>query len=71
MWTEGAVREPNGCFHSTHWDVFKDTCTVLDELTFCEQMIIPRKKITTYPNNKPWVSKSFKNILNQKKQAFH
>lgn len=69
LWTEGAVCELNGCLHKTNWDVFKDSCTNLDELThtvvsyitFCEEMIIPRKTITLYPNNKPWVSKSLKN----------
>ncbi len=79
MWTEGAAHKLNDCFHSTNWDVFKDTCTDLEMLTnivsgyiaFCEEMIIPRKMITIYPNNKPWVSKSLKNILNQKKLAFY
>lgn len=52
LWTEGTVRELNGCLRYTNWDVFKeDTCTNLDELThtvisyvtFCEEMIIPRQ----------------------------
>ena len=76
VWTYGAIKELNGCFHSTNWDVFKDSCTDLDELTFtvssyirfCEQMIIPTKTITLYPNNKPWVSRSLKHILNLKKK---
>ena len=66
VWTDGAIKELNGCFHSTDWDGFKDTCTDIDKLTFtvssyitfCEQMIIPKKMITLYPNNKPWVSGS-------------
>lgn len=79
LWTESAVHEFNGCLYNTNWDVFKDTCTTLDELThtvvsyitFCEEMIIPRKTITLYPNNKPWVSKSLKNSLNRKKIAYY
>ncbi|KAK0155559.1 Ras GTPase-activating-like protein IQGAP1 [Merluccius polli] len=34
VWTYGAIKELNGCFHSTNWDVFKDSCTDLDKLTF-------------------------------------
>lgn len=71
MWTEGAILKLNLCFHNTDWDFFKGTCTVLDELTFCEQMIILRKTIKTYPNDKPCIRKSVKKILNQKKKAFH
>ncbi|KAG7499465.1 hypothetical protein JOB18_039315 [Solea senegalensis] len=79
LWTESAIRELNGCLHNTNWDVFKDSCTNLDELTdtvvnyitFCEEMIIPRKTITLYPNNKPWVSKSLKNSINKKKIAYY
>ncbi|XP_039509538.1 uncharacterized protein LOC120464222 [Pimephales promelas] len=78
VWTDDAIKELNGCFYSTDWDVFKDSCTDLDELTFtvtsyikfCEQMIIPTKTITLYPNNKQWVSRSLKHALNKKKIAF-
>ncbi len=60
VWTEGATHELNVGFHSTNSDVFKDSCTNLDELTFsvlsyitfCEEMIIPRKTITLHTNNK-------------------
>ena len=79
VWTEGAVRELNCCYDSTNWDIFKDSCNDLNELCdtvtsyikFCEEMIIPKKIIKLYPNNKPWVSKSLKNSLNRKKLAFH
>lgn len=62
-----------------HKLVFKDSCTDLDELihtvvsyiTFCEEMIIPRKTIQLYPNNNPRVSKSLKNTLNKKKIAYY
>lgn len=72
--TESAIQELNGCLYNTNWDAFKDSCTDLNELTdtvvnyitFCEGMIIPRKTITLYPNNKPWVSKSLNNSLMKK-----
>lgn len=40
-------------------------------ISFCEQIITPRKIITLYPNNEPWVTNSLKNILNQKRRAFY
>ena len=78
VWTDSAIRELNGCLYSTDWDVFINACTDLDELTdtvtsyIChmEESIIPRKTIKLYPNNKPWVNKSLRNVLNQKKLAF-
>ena len=53
-------------------------CEEIDELTdvvssyisFCEASIIPRKEIFFYPNNKPWVTKSVKTIINQKNICF-
>ena len=33
-------------------------------------MIIPTKTIKLFPNNKPWISKSIKDLLNEKKIAF-
>ena len=65
-------------FHSTNWEVFEDSCTALDKLTFtvssyikfCEQMIIPAKTMTLYPDNKPWGSRSLQHVLNKKKIAF-
>lgn len=35
--------------------------------TFCVNSIIPTKTLTVFPNNKPWVTKELKNILNKKK----
>jgi len=39
-----------------------------DYITVCEDMIIPKKTVKVYPNNKPWVSsKSLKKkTLNEK-----
>ena len=34
---------------------------------FCLEMIVPNKKVKIYPNNKPWVSKEIKTILNEKR----
>ena len=36
------------------------TDVISDYTTFCEDMIIPKKTVKIYPNNKAWVSKSLK-----------
>lgn len=54
--------------------MFKDSCKDIDELTdvicsnaiFCENMIIPTKKIKVLYNNKPWISKAVKSSLQKK-----
>lgn len=59
----------------TNWNVFKDSCNSIDELcetiagyiSFCEDLHSSKKEIISYPNNKPWVSKELKEILNEKK----
>ena len=60
----------------TDWDMILDSCDNIhdatdvrsDYITFCEDMIIPKKTVKVYPNNKPWVSsKSLKKkTLNEK-----
>lgn len=44
--------------------------TVTSYVLHMQYIIIPKKTIRIYPNNKPWVSKSLKSVLNQKKLAF-
>lgn len=39
------------------------TETVTAYIIFCEDLIILRKFVHIFPNNKPWVSKSLKNII--------
>lgn len=65
IWCEESTACLQGCFHCTSWEMFKNFCTDIDELTdviyshvtFCESMIIPTKMIKVYPNNKLWMSK--------------
>ena len=37
---------------------------------FCVDGMVPARTVRWYPNNKPWVTKDIKAILNQKKRAF-
>lgn len=46
------------------------TQTVSSYISFCVDTNIPEKNITVYPNNKPWVIKDFKNVLNMKKKKY-
>lgn len=39
-------------------------------INFCVDNIIPSKTITISPNNKPWVTKELREILNKKKRIF-
>ena len=64
MWTEGfAFRNALPAQTGT-----LNTCDDLHQLTdvccsyavFCKDMIIPRKTVNIYPNNKPWVTRAVK-----------
>lgn len=67
-----------GCSDCTDWVCFKDACSDLDELTetvtymtFCEEKCIPHKLCTVFPNNKPWINKTVKSVLNQKDISYY
>ena len=78
VWSEDAVSKLQRCFDWSDWTVFEDSAKDIDELTdtvcsyitFCEDIVIPKKYVKVYPNNKPWVTKSLKNALNRKQKAF-
>ena len=77
-WTSGGMEELRGCFESTEWSVFFDSCsshdeldeTLADYLRFCEDCVITSKSVRIFPNNKPWVTKDLNTYLNKKKYAF-
>lgn len=76
--TLDACESLQGCFECTDWTCFSDsadnvhtlTDTVCSYINFCVHNVIPTKTVKIYPNNKPWVSKNLKGILNEKKRAF-
>ena len=43
---------------------------ITDYIRFCEDSVVPIKKVRCFPNNKPWINKNIKNLLNRKKRAF-
>lgn len=78
QWTPEACERLQGCFDCTDWtafsqdedDVTKITDSVCSYISWCVESIIPRKTIQVFSNNKPWVTKSIKEVLNKKKKAF-
>ena len=77
-WTTTAKESLQDCFDTTDWDIFINSADDVTELTdttcsyidFCIQQTIPTKTITLYSNNKPWVTKELKHVINKKKLAF-
>ncbi len=77
-WTDDNILQLQDCFDRTEWDIFKTSCVDNDELAdvvssyihFCEESVIPRTNVRIYSNNKPWVTKSLKYVLNEKKRVF-
>lgn len=46
----------------------EETCTATTD--FCVQSIIPTKTVKVYPNNKMYVTKDIKQVINLRKLAF-
>ena len=78
QWTPQAISALQGSLECTDWDVFIDNADGLNELTdtvteyikFCKESVVPVKEIKIYPNNKPWITKDIKDLLNKKNEAF-
>ena len=62
------------CFESTDWmtdstnDLEEAADTVSEYIHFSEDLVIPKKKINIFLNNKPWVTLELKELLYQKKR---
>ncbi|KAI3367054.1 hypothetical protein L3Q82_009687, partial [Scortum barcoo] len=78
-WSQEAEQTLQGCFEVTDWDVLFDaqgedipklSDCIMDYVNFCTDNIIPTKTVRCFPNNKPWVTKNIKDVLNRKKAAF-
>ena len=59
-----ALCEPHG------EDIDGLTECITDYINFCVDCNVPARTVTCYPNNKPWITKKIKAILNEKKRAF-
>ena len=79
LWTPEAKEALRGCMECTDWGVFSDACdgdidvfveSVTGYINFCVDSVIPVKVVRCYANNKPWITKDIKEVLNKKKAAF-
>ena len=78
VWTRETAEELKDCFGSTVWDLFvkannnnidKISEVVTDYINYCTENIVPTKRVKCFANNKPWVTKGLKTILNEKKTS--
>ena len=78
-WSENCYEALQGCFEVTDWNLLYEphgedtdglTECITDYINFCVNSIVPALTVHFYQNNKPWVTKDIKSILNQKKRAF-
>ena len=55
---------------NNNMDVDKQVDILTEYINFCRDTVVPVKTVRCYPNNKPWVNSTIKQLLNQKKLAF-
>ena len=75
QWSDESIDSLRACFDCTNWDTLLDDNTDIDTnvdvltcyIQFCVDLLVPTKTIKMYPNNKPWVTKDVKFIINRKK----
>ena len=76
VWSCDSVEKLQGGFDCTDWDMFLDSCdnihdatdVISDYITFCEDMILPKKTVQSYPNSKPWVSNPLKKRVGERQE---
>ena len=64
------------CFDCIDWPTLLDASgdinvnldTINAYLNFCIDMLVPTKEVVIYPNNKPWVNKELKSLMNEKRR---
>ncbi|KAI4881531.1 hypothetical protein NFI96_008386 [Prochilodus magdalenae] len=78
-WSEETSEVLQDCFETTDWtalyephgeDIDRLTECITDYINFCVDSTVPTRTVKCYPNNKPWVTKDIKALLNKKKRAF-
>ncbi|KAL0203335.1 hypothetical protein M9458_001353, partial [Cirrhinus mrigala] len=78
-WSKEASAALQDCMETTDWvalcephgaDTDNLTDCVTEYINFCVDCTVPVKSIRCFPNNKPWVTKDIKALLNEKKKAF-
>jgi len=76
MWSNESAEQLKACFDWTNWEIFDEgsldeRSTVLnDYINFCVELNISTKEIRVDPNNKPYVTKGIKEMINVRKVVF-
>lgn len=76
QWSNEVSETLKGCFECTDWselchsdNIDENVDVISSYINFCIQNVVPTKSVKVYPNNKPWVTKELKSLLNEKKRA--
>ena len=78
VWSPEVIERLNACFDCTLWDTLMSEGSSIEEWTdvvtnyinFCTDLCVDKRETKIFPNNKPWVTKRLKCVLNEKKIAF-
>ncbi|XP_049333313.1 uncharacterized protein LOC125801152 [Astyanax mexicanus] len=79
VWSPEAEEALRDCYDTTDWSVLLHphgediegvTHCVTDYLNFHMDVAVTTKTVRCFPNNKPWITSTVKDLLNQKKRAF-
>ena len=74
-WSPESIESLKASLECTNWNVFIDSSTTIDNLVetvgdyinFCVDSVVPNKTVKIFPNNKPWISKEVKALVNKKR----
>lgn len=79
QWSEEVEEELRECFRTTDWEMLEGAygedidglaVCITDYIRFCEEVIVPTKKVRCFPNNKPWINGKIKALLKEKRRVF-
>ena len=69
QWSVEAEEALMECYRTTDWEMFQEdygddieglTQCVTDYIKFCEESVVPTKKVRCFPNSKPWINRDIK-----------
>lgn len=78
-WSPEVEESLRDCFQTTDWDVIVGlhgddvegaAQCITDYMNFCADVVVPVRTVKCFTNNKPWVTKEGKAVLNRRKRAF-
>lgn len=78
-WNKQTEKRLQGCFDCTDWSVLHDASGGVDlnvnvlssYISFCVDVIVATRVVKAYPNNKPWITKDVKLLVNEKKRLMN